>query len=72
MHFLAILDYSRPCDLASEVDGEAMVPLSQTPPVDLTGKPILIVSGTRDPIMPPERAAQLEQIPVDFTHSLHA
>ena len=22
MHFLAILDYGRPCDLASEVDGE--------------------------------------------------
>ena len=30
MHFLAILDYSRPCDLASEVDGENCETMSAT------------------------------------------
>jgi phospholipase/carboxylesterase len=49
----------RPEALVGAILLRAMVPLSQTPPVNLTGKPILIVSGTRDPIMPPERAARL-------------
>ena len=30
MHFLAILDYRRPCDLASEVDGENGETMSAT------------------------------------------
>ena len=30
MHFLAILDYGRPCDLASEVDGENGETMSAT------------------------------------------
>jgi hypothetical protein len=30
VHFLAILDYSRPCDLASEVDGENGETMSAT------------------------------------------
>jgi phospholipase/carboxylesterase len=39
-----------------------MVPMSQTSPVDLTGKPILIVSGERDPIIQQERAARLASL----------
>jgi len=49
----------RPEVLAGAILLRAMAPLSQTPPVDLTGKPVLIVSGQRDPIIQPERAAQL-------------
>lgn len=37
----------------------AMAPLSETPPVDLKGKPVLIVSGESDPLIPLDRAAQL-------------
>jgi len=29
-----------------------MVPLSHEPQADLTGKPVLILSGARDPIIP--------------------
>jgi phospholipase/carboxylesterase len=36
-----------------------MAPLSETPPVDLQGKSILIASGSNDPIISPQRAAQL-------------
>ena len=39
-----------------------MIPLSQTPAVDLAGKPILIVSGQMDPIIQPERAARLASL----------
>jgi phospholipase/carboxylesterase len=49
----------RPEALAGAILLRATVPLSQTAPVDLTGKPVLIVSGARDPMMSPERAAQL-------------
>jgi len=49
----------RPQVLAGAILLRAMAPFSQAPPVDLAGKPILIVSGQRDPIIPPERAAQL-------------
>jgi phospholipase/carboxylesterase len=49
----------RPQVLAGAILLRAMAPLSQAAPVDLTGKPILIVSGQRDPIIQPERVAQL-------------
>jgi phospholipase/carboxylesterase len=49
----------RPEVLAGAILLRATVPLSQTSPVDLTGKPVLIVSGASDPLMTPERAAQL-------------
>jgi len=49
----------RPEALAGAILLRAMAPLSRTPQVDLTGKSILIVSGQRDPIIQPERAAQL-------------
>jgi phospholipase/carboxylesterase len=37
----------------------AMVPLGDPPPVDLTGKPVLLLSGAADPIVPAENAARL-------------
>jgi len=49
----------RPKVLAGAILLRAMVPLSQTPPVDLTGKPILIASGKSDPIIAPDKAARL-------------
>jgi len=38
------------------------LPLSETTPVDLTGKPVLILSGAMDPMMSPERAARLASL----------
>jgi phospholipase/carboxylesterase len=49
----------RPETLAGAILLRAMVPLRQTAPVDLTGKPVLIASGVRDPIIPTENAARL-------------
>jgi phospholipase/carboxylesterase len=49
----------RPESLAGAILLRATVPLSQTSPVDLEGKPVLIVSGAMDPLMQPERAARL-------------
>jgi phospholipase/carboxylesterase len=39
-----------------------MVPLAEPPPVDLTGKPVLILSGAMDPIVPADNAARLAAI----------
>jgi phospholipase/carboxylesterase len=52
----------RPEALAGAILLRAMIPLSQTPTVDLAGKPILIVSGQRDPVIQPERAARLASL----------
>jgi len=49
----------RPDALAGAILLRATLPLSHTSPVDLTGKPVLILSGAMDPMMSPERAAQL-------------
>lgn len=49
----------RPQVLAGAILLRAMVPLSQPPQADLTGKPVLIVSGQRDPIIPANNAAKL-------------
>ncbi|MDR3462940.1 MAG: alpha/beta hydrolase [Beijerinckiaceae bacterium] len=49
----------RPDVLAGAVLLRAMVPLAQTPAVDLGGKPVLIVSGKTDPIVPTGHAGQL-------------
>jgi phospholipase/carboxylesterase len=49
----------RPQALAGGILLRATLPLSQTPPVELTGKPVLIVSGAMDPMMAPEGAARL-------------
>ena len=45
--------------LAGAVLLRAMVPLSQPPAADLTGKPVLILSGSMDPIVPAENAKRL-------------
>jgi phospholipase/carboxylesterase len=49
----------RPQTLAGGILMRATLPLSQTPPVDLAGKPVLIASGAMDPMMSPEGAARL-------------
>lgn len=49
----------RPQVLAGAVLLRAMVPLAVPPPADLAGKPVLIVSGDRDPIIPAANAAGL-------------
>jgi phospholipase/carboxylesterase len=40
----------------------AMVPLKERPHVDLAGKPVLILSGAMDPIVPTENASRLAAI----------
>jgi phospholipase/carboxylesterase len=52
----------RPEALAGAVLLRAMVPLMNPPQVDLHGKPILILSGSADSIIPAENAARLESI----------
>lgn len=49
----------RPDVLAGAILLRAMVPLSQPPQVDLREKPVLIVSGKFDPIIPASNSAQL-------------
>ena len=49
----------RPEALSGAVLLRAMVPLADPPPVDLTGKPVLLLSGAMDPIVPAENAARL-------------
>ena len=48
-----------PQTLAAAILLRATLPLAQTTPVDLTGKPVLIDSGASDPMMTPEGAARL-------------
>ena len=52
----------RPEALAGAILVRAMVPLAKPPPGDLEGKPVLILSGSSDPIVPPENAARLAAI----------
>ena len=49
----------RPEALAGAVLMRAMVPLSQPPQADLAGKPVLILSGSMDPMVPADNAARL-------------
>ncbi|MDB5654036.1 MAG: hydrolase [Tardiphaga sp.] len=49
----------RPEALAGAMLLRAMVPLSVAPNADLAGKPVLIVSGQSDPIIPPSNAQRL-------------
>jgi phospholipase/carboxylesterase len=49
----------RPETLAGGVLLRAMVPLRDPPKVDLAGKPVLIVSGNSDPIIPPSNSQRL-------------
>ncbi len=49
----------RPEALAGAVLIRTMVPLAESPAADLTGKPVLILSGAMDPMVPQENAARL-------------
>ncbi|MDB5504375.1 MAG: Hydrolase [Tardiphaga sp.] len=49
----------RPEALAGAVLLRAMVPLREAPKADLFGRPVLIVSGQSDPIIPPSNSAAL-------------
>jgi phospholipase/carboxylesterase len=49
----------RPAALAGAALLRAMVPLSDPPSADLAGKPVLLLTGTADPIVPAENAARL-------------
>jgi phospholipase/carboxylesterase len=49
----------RPEALAGAVLLRAMVPLSEMPKADLSGKRILMLSGAMDPIIPADNAARL-------------
>jgi phospholipase/carboxylesterase len=49
----------RPETLAGAVLLRAMVPLSETPQVDLSVKRVLMLSGAMDPIIPAENASRL-------------
>jgi phospholipase/carboxylesterase len=52
----------RPEVLAGAALLRAMVPLQDQPAVDLTGKPVLILSGTSDPIVPADNAKRLASL----------
>jgi len=49
----------RPEALAGAVLMRAMAPLRDAPKRALSGKPVLLISGERDPIVPPESIARL-------------
>jgi phospholipase/carboxylesterase len=49
----------QPNVLAGAILLRAMVPLSDPPAADLAGKPILLLSGQTDPIVPPGNSAKL-------------
>lgn len=58
----------RPQVLSGAILLRAMAPLSAVPQVDLAGKPVLIISGAQDPIVPAENAARL----ADLLRASHA
>jgi phospholipase/carboxylesterase len=49
----------RPDALAGAILLRAMVPLSKPPKPKLAGKPVLLISGRQDPIVPADNVAQL-------------
>jgi phospholipase/carboxylesterase len=52
----------RPEALAGAALLRAMVPLQDSPAADLSGKPVLILSGAADPIVPAENAKRLASL----------
>jgi phospholipase/carboxylesterase len=52
----------RPDVLAGAILLRAMVPLSHEPQPDLSGKPVVILSGDRDPIIPAVNAGRLAAV----------
>ena len=51
----------RPEALAGAILLRVTLPLKETAPIDLTSKPVLILTGGNDPMMPAEGAAKLAQ-----------
>lgn len=64
----------RPETLSGAILLRAMVPLSDPPNADLAGKPVLLLSGQGDPIVPASNsarlAAQLSQAGASVTHKV--
>jgi phospholipase/carboxylesterase len=58
----AALLLMRPSLLAGAILLRATLPLSQPPSADLTGVPVLILSGAHDPMMSPQGAARLAAV----------
>lgn len=56
----AALLLTEPRTLAGAILLRAMVPLSDPPKADLGGKPVLLLSGRHDPIVPADNAQQLK------------
>jgi phospholipase/carboxylesterase len=52
----------RPQVLSGAILLRAMVPLSAAPRGDLAAKPVLVISGAQDPIVPAENAARLADL----------
>ncbi|CAN5260618.1 alpha/beta hydrolase [soil metagenome] len=52
----------RPDALAGAILLRAMTPFSEPPQADLSGKPVLILSGGSDPIIPAENSARLAAV----------
>ena len=61
-NFAAATLLLRPEALAGAVLLRAMVPLSQSPAADLSGKPVLILSGSMDPMVPAANAGRLASL----------
>ncbi|HEV2541495.1 MAG TPA: alpha/beta hydrolase [Methylobacterium sp.] len=61
--------------LAGAVLLRAMVPLAESPAVDLAGRPVLLLSGALDPIVPADNAerlaASLGQAGASVTHTVN-
>ncbi|CAH1663295.1 alpha/beta hydrolase [Chelatococcus asaccharovorans] len=58
----AAILYRQPDALAGAVLLRAMVPLPEAPAGDLAGRPVLILSGSMDPIVPAENAGRLTAV----------
>ena len=58
----AALLYRQPDALAGAVLLRAMVPLPEAPAHGLAGRPVLILSGSMDPIVPEENASRLAAV----------
>jgi phospholipase/carboxylesterase len=52
----------QPDVLAGAILLRAMVPLSDPPKAELGGKPVLLLSGQADPIVPPSNSAKLASL----------
>ena len=66
----AAMFFLRPEALAGAVLIRAMVPLASPPAADLSAKPVLILSGSADPIIPADNATRLATMLADARASV--